>query len=156
MKKAVVKIGKTGKRITGILGFVTAIFAVWGIIKNYSTKDVTGEWYIEFKVNKSAYKPYLGESHTQKVYFVQNSSGVTGDGEKWKYNGKYLPAEMHRKIEYTGVVDGDELNAKYILHGEKRVSSGNIKVKISDNSMTGTFSGTAGESSGTVHGTKSN
>lgn len=156
MKRAIVKLGKTGKIIAAIFGFIIAAFGVWGIYKKCTTEDITGGWYLEFKVEKSAYKPFIGETHTQKVEFEQKDDIVTGNGEKWKYNGEYLPADMHRLVEYDGKVDGNSFTAKYILHGQKRVSIGRIVVKIIGNKMEGTFSGTAGESSGTVIGERIN
>lgn len=154
MKRTIAKIGKTGKRVTAIFSFITAFFAVWALIKVYTRKEVTGEWYVEFKVEKSSYRPYIGESHTQKIYFTQTDASVRGKAEKWEYNGKLLKFDMHRKLEYEGAIDGSILKATFVLHGRDRDSEGIICVEISGDgkTMTGTFSGTAGTTFGTVKG----
>jgi hypothetical protein len=155
-KKLLEKATKTHKFVTGSIGLLLGIIGVVALFNKYTTRNASGNWYIELKVEKSAYKPYIGETHTQKVFLIQNESSVRGDGEKWEYNGKYLPAEAHRKIEYEGYVDGSTLFAKYILHGQKRISEGSITVEISSDgkTMEGTFIGTAGETSGTLKGRK--
>lgn len=155
-KEIIEKATKTHKFITGGIGLLLGIVGVIALYNKYTTKNVSGNWYLELKVEKSSFRPYIGETHTQKVFFIQNESSVRGDGEKWEYNGKYLPAEAHRKIEYEGFVDGKDLFAKYVLHGQKRVSEGSITVKISSDgkTMEGSFMGTAGESSGTLKGKK--
>ena len=155
-KELIEKATKTHKFLAGGIGLFLGVIGVFAFFEKCSTENVSGNWYIELKVEKSAYKPYIGETHTQKVFFIQNENSVRGDGEKWEYNGKYLPAEAHRKLEYEGFMDGNTLFAKYVLHGLKRVSEGSISVVISDDgkTMEGTFMGTAGESSGTLKGRK--
>lgn len=74
MKRTIVKIGKTGKRITAFLGFFIA--TCWGIYAKYSAKDLSGEWRIEFKVEESSFKPYIGETHVQKIFFKQNENNI--------------------------------------------------------------------------------
>jgi hypothetical protein len=155
-KDFVEKASKTHKFVSGGIGLFLSLVAVFVFFKKCSTHNISGNWHLELNVEKSAYKPYIGETHTQKVFFIQNENSVRGDGEKWEYNGKYLPASAHRKLEYEGFIDGRKLFAKYVLYGLKRVSQGSITVEISDDgkTMEGTFMGTAGESSGTLKGRK--
>lgn len=155
-KELIEKATKTHKFVSGAIGLLLGIVGVVALYNKYSTKNVSGNWYIVLTVEKSAYRPYIGETHSQKVFFIQNDNSVSGDGEKWEYNGKYLPAEAHRKLEYAGFMDGSKLFAKYVLHGLKRTSQGSITVEISDDgkTMEGTFMGTAGESSGSLTGRK--
>lgn len=96
----------------------------------------------------------MGETHTQKVFFTQSEADIEGHGEKCEYNGQLLPFDAHRKLEYKGSIDEDELKATYVLHGLKRVSEGMIHLIISSDgkSLEGRFSGTAGETAGTVTG----
>ncbi len=152
MKRTVVKIGKTGKRITAILGFFIAIFSIWGIYQKFVTKDISGQWHLEFKVEKSSYKAYIGETHTQKIYFTQNENNIIGKGEKWQYNGEDLPFDQHRKVEYNGTISGSLLKALFVLHGLKRETDGEIVATIDGDTMEGTFSGTAADTKGTVRG----
>lgn len=78
--------------------------------------------------------------------FTQSDKNITGKGEKWEYNGEMLPYDKHRKIEYTGTLEGSELNAIYVLHGLEHDSEGSISATISDDGKTlnGTYYGTIG------------
>lgn len=156
MKKTILKISKTGKIITAILTFFLASIGTWTAINQYQTKNISGGWNLKFTNESSSYKPYIGETHTQKVYFTQSDQDITGEGEKWEYNGKYLQADMHRKIEYKGTIDGCECKATYVLFGKLRESCGNVCLKISSDgkSLQGTFSGTAGNTKGNITGEK--
>lgn len=155
-KDFVEKASKTHKFVSGGIGLFLSLVAVFVFFKKCSTHNISGNWCLELNVEKSAYKPYIGGTHTLKVVFIQNENNVRGDGEKWEYNGKYLPAKEHRKLEYDGSITGNKLFAKYVLYGLKRVSQGSITVKISDDgkTMIGTFKETAGESSGSLTGHK--
>ena len=154
MKRTIVKIGKTGKRVAAILSFIIALFTIWGIYEKYSTKDITGLWHIEFTVISSTKKSYIGETHTQRVYFKQSESDIEGKGEKWDYNGKPLPYDQHRKLEYSGTIKGKVLKAVYVLHGLLRETEGAIEVVFDGDKLEGTFTGTAADSKGTVKGEK--
>jgi hypothetical protein len=148
------KIGNTGKIIAGMLGFIIAISTCWQLYKTYSTKNISGKWKLKFVVEKCNHKAFIGENHTQITMFSQTDKTIIGKGEKWEYNGKILNFDMHRKIEYTGAIDGSKLNAIYVLHGRDRDSEGNILVTVSNDGrkMEGTYSGTIGNDSGTVTG----
>ena len=127
-------------------------------IKQFTTKNIAGEWYLKFTVVSTSYKPYVGDIHTQKLFLTQSDKNITGEGEKWEYNGKLLPFDSHRKVEYIGTIDGSEFKATYKLFGKLRESSGTICLKVSSDgkSVEGTFSGSAGDAKGTVTGDKIN
>jgi hypothetical protein len=154
MKRLFVKIGKTGKRITAVLAFITAVFGCWGIYKSYSTKDISGKWNLKFVVQKCNHKEYVGDVITQMTVFSQSDKNITGKGEKWTYRGEMLPFDQHRKIEYNGTIEGKEFRAIYVLHGLERDSEGSIVVTIGNDgkTMEGTFSGTIGNDSGIITG----
>lgn len=158
MKKVISHISNTNKFVTAVLTLFTLVIATWVIIKQFSAKNISGEWYLKFTIVSSSYQPYIGETHTQKVFFTQSESNITGDGEKWEYNGKLLPFDSHRKVEYTGTLDGKDIQATFKLYGKLRESSGTIALKISSDGkhVEGTFSGTAGNSKGSVTGDKVN
>lgn len=139
-----------------VLGLFIAVVTVIVTLKSWTNKNISGGWKIKFNVEKSSYSPYIGETHVQKVFFIQNDCSITGDGEKTEYNNRALPSHQHRKLEYEGNVDGSTLIAKYVLHGERRISTGSINAHISDDGKTlaGTFTGTAGNSEGTISGQK--
>ena len=158
LKKIVSQISTTGKFVTAVLTLFTLVIASWVVVKQFSTKDISGEWYLKFSVVSSSYKPYIGETHTQKIFFTQSDNRLIGNGEKWEYNGKLLPFDSHRKVEYIGTLDGSDFRATFKMYGKLRESSGIICLKISSDgkSVEGTFSGSAGNSKGTITGEKIN
>lgn len=147
---------------TFIGAVITLLFSFFGYyIKNNLYKspvryNIAGAWKLKFTNNYSSYKPFIGESHTQKVFWSQNENNITGNGEKWEYNDKLLPSNMHRKLEYSGSIEANCLKAVFKLFGLKRESSGSIEVILSEDGkkMKGTFIGTAGDTKGTVTGEK--
>jgi hypothetical protein len=151
-------VGKTVTAISVVVGIAASVIACWQFFKSATKHNLAGEWKLKFKVESSTYKPYVGETHTQKVFFHQNDCEITGQGEKCEYNGAPLPFNMHRKLEYIGQVDDNNFKANYTLHGLKRETPGIIDMEISDGGrrMSGRFSGTAGNASGTVEGEKIN
>lgn len=142
--------------VISILTFVTLIISCWQWYKSTSTQDLAGAWEITFVNESSSYKPYIGETHMQKVFFSQNAGSISGSGEKWEYNGKLLPFDQHRKIEYVGTLDGNLLKATFKLYGLRRESSGSIDVELFEGGkrMVGRFMGTAGDTRGSVAGEK--
>jgi len=150
------RIGKTGKTVGLILAIVTGVFSCWQINNVLNKQNIAGAWELKFIVETSSYKPYIGESHTQKVSFSQDDFSISGEGEKWEYNGKLLPFDSHRRIKYKGSIEDNCLMAAYELFGLERISNGKIKVTLSEDGkeMTGRFNGTAGNSTGTVTGKK--
>lgn len=158
MKEVISNISKTNKFITATLTLFTLVIGSWLIVKQFTTKDIAGEWYLKFTVVSSSYKPYIGETHTQKLFLTQSDKNIIGEGEKWEYNGKLLPFDSHRKVAYIGTIDGSEFKATYKLFGKLRESSGTICLQVSSDgkSIEGKFSGSAGNAKGTVTGEKIN
>ncbi len=156
MKAFFDRIGKTGTAISVVLGILASVIACWQFFKTTTKHNLAGQWKLRFKVESSTYKPYIGETHTQKVFFHQNEFEITGKGEKWEYNGELLPFDKHRKLEYIGELENDCFKANYTMYGLKRESVGIIDVKITDDGrrFSGNFTGTAGDASGTVEGEK--
>lgn len=154
MKKFFEKIGKTGTVIISIFTFITLIISCWQFYDSIRHENITGQWYLTFTNESSSYRPYIGETHTQKVFFTQDKCSIEGEGEKWEYNGVVLPFNMHRRLNYKGTVEGKRITARYILNGLKRESEGNIDVVINQDGKTlmGKFSGTAGDTKGSVYG----
>jgi hypothetical protein len=147
-------LGKTGTAITAILTILVGVTATWAIISDYHTKNMDGGWHLKFTVNSSSYKPYIGKTHTQKIVFTQKNKSVIGNVQKWEYNGKLLPFDMSRTLEYIGYVDGSQFNARFKFFGKSRQSEGNICLQVSEDGkhVEGTFIGTAGNNKGTVTG----
>lgn len=154
MKTFFNRIGKTGTVISVFVGIVASVITCWQFFKSATVHNLAGQWKLKFKVESSTYKTYIGETHTQKIFFHQNESEITGKGEKWEYNGELLSFDKHRKLEYIGKVENDCFKASYTLYGLLRESTGMITLNISDGGrrMSGRFTGTAGDASGTVEG----
>jgi hypothetical protein len=156
MKTFFDRIGKTGTAVSLIFGIIVSIITIWQFFKSSTRHNLTGDWKLKFEVESSSYSPYIGETHTQKFFFNQADCAITGAGEKWEYNGRFLPYDMHRKVEYLGELDDDIFKATFKLFGLKRETVGIIEVTLTDGGkkMAGIFSGTAGNTKGTVVGEK--
>lgn len=156
--KIIDTIGKTGAFFIALFTIICFIPSLRQIYIDYKTPDISGQWKLLFINESSSKKAYVGEMHSQKVHFTQNDKAITGVGEKWEYNGKLLPFDMHRKLEYQGVIKENCFKAMYKLFGLKRESSGEVDITISDDekTMTGSFCGTAGDCKGTITGEKIN
>lgn len=153
-KKTIVTLINANKSISAILGLIIALAAVWALFKDWRTGNIRGQWQLTFINENCSYIPYINETHTQRIFFTQNEKTISGDGEKWEYNGQLLPFDKHRKLEYKGTIDGKEIEATYVLHGEKRISNGKVHLKLANDgkTLTGTFSGTAGSCDGKIEG----
>jgi hypothetical protein len=154
MKNTFDRLTKPWKLLVAGISFIAVLIPCWQFYKSSTTHKIAGGWRIKFNIVSSAYKPYVGETHVQKIFFTQNDCEISGNGEKIEYNGKPLKSDMHRQIEYKGAIDDDFLKATYVLHGLLRPSSGVIEVTLTDGGkkMAGSFSGTAGDCKGTVEG----
>lgn len=147
-------IGKTGTAVSIVIGIAASWIACWQFFKSTTKHNLAGQWKLKFVVESSSYKQYVGETHTQKIFFHQNDFEITGKGEKWEYNGTFLPYNKHRKLEYIGELKDDCFKASYTLHGLLRESIGMIDMQITEGGrrMNGRFTGTAGDASGSVEG----
>jgi hypothetical protein len=154
MKKLLDKIGKTGAALGVFLGIVTGVITCYQVFKSSTKHNIAGSWKLKFVVESSSMNAYIGEVHTQRISFCQNECEISGNGEKWEYNGKLLPFKSHHKLEYQGAIDNDCLKATYKLFGLLRETSGDIVVTLSADGkkMIGRFTGTAADSKGTVEG----
>src|ERR1700740_2287443 len=152
MKRTRAKIAKANKSLTAWVGLFVTIVAAIVIIQNWRTKDATGRWKLTFTNVECTYTPYVNETCTQTVTFIQTEKNVTGTGEKLWYNGKKLPPEQRRRLEYKGTISGKELTLNYDLHGKRRETGGIVRLSISKDGETleGIFQGDAGECGGTV------
>lgn len=156
IKKLIDKIGKTATIIISVLTIIALSYGSIQMYKSITRKDLVGKWKLRFVIESSSMKRYVGGTHTQIVFFSQNESVVSGNGEKWEYNDEFLPYEQHRKLEYNGIIEDDCLKATFKMFGLLRESCGIIDVIVSNDGkkMVGTFCGTAADSKGVVTGEK--
>jgi len=138
------------------IGVLTALFLNINDIKNLfsSDVDITGEWYVSFKVEQTSYNLYKGKVSEYKIHFMQNNEKIKGDGEKWKYDDRELPSNEHDPIIITGKYKNDSVYFTYTLKGQLRESTGSFVVALENDELKGHFSGTAAATKGSVYGNR--
>lgn len=156
MKSFLLKFFKTNKILSAILTLFISTVGVYTIISNWQTKDISGEWHLTFYNDECDYLDYTGDSILIRFFFQQNKDVVSGEAEKWAYNGKELHSSNRRKLKFQGNVTGDKIELIYTLFGERRESTGKMSLQVSNNEayIEGKYSGTAGNCKGKVAGKK--
>ena len=113
------------------------------------THDLNGEWKLTFYIESSTLKRYIGKSSGNKILVHTNDEKFDAKGERWWVDEVTIPFSEHDRIEFAGTLKEEQLNATYILYGQKRTSSGSIKMHLIDeNHLVGTFTGTAADTKG--------
>lgn len=111
--------------------------------------DLNGEWKLTFYIESSTLKRYIGKSSGNKIMIHTNDESFDAKGERWWVDDVAIPFSQHDRIEFTGTIKEEELNATYTLYGQQRTSSGSIKMHLIDeNHLEGTFTGTAADTKG--------
>jgi len=156
MKKFMTKANTGWKFLGAFMTFVTLAYGSYQAYDHFRTPSITGEWFITIKNLESTKHDYVGDETVIKAYFTQKDKEVTGHGEKWRYRGKDLDYEQHRRYEFDGYVERDGVVINFVLHGQKRETTGNFYVEITDEGkkMKGTFTGTAADCKGTLTAVK--
>lgn len=139
------------------MGFITGMFTVIGSIYgavNYfadtvGKKEINGEWKLTFYIESSTLKRYIGKSSGNRIVVTTDNEKFKAKGERWWVDDVEIPYSEHDIIEFEGQLKGSDLTATYTLYGQKRTSVGSIKMKVVNNdSMFGSFTGTAANTSG--------
>lgn len=113
------------------------------------THDLNGEWKLTFYIESSTLKRYIGKSSGNKILVHTNDQKFDASGERWWVDEVAIPFSEHDRIEFAGTLKEEQLNATYILYGQKRTSSGSINMHLLDeNHLVGTFTGTAADTKG--------
>ncbi len=142
------------KRMIEMILLITAIIGVCPIISSaynkFHTKGFNGKWKITCNIKNSTLQRYIGRSSGWKIFFIQDGDKVSGKGEMFWVDNKEIPYSQHIPITMEGKIDGNNMILTYTQYGEKRVSYGEIKLKIDEEEIAeGNFSGTAANTSGT-------
>lgn len=155
MKTLFNKLGKTGAIVATIIGILTGLIALNEEWCNFKQKEISGEWKIKCNIENSSYKAYIGKSCGFKIFFNQQEKNLKGVGEMCWVNDDEIPFSEHIKIDLEGKINKDDVEITYTQYGQKRTTSGTMKLKlISELEMEGVFSGTAANSDGTVKAIK--
>ena len=86
------------------------------------------------------------------MFFIQDGEKIKGEGEMFWIDDQEIPYTQHSRIIMEGMVEDEYVKIAYTQFGERRTTSGSMKLRItSDNEMTGTFEGTAANSKGVVN-----
>jgi hypothetical protein len=136
--------------ISGLVGIIAGIIAIWQYIESKSVQNVSGSWTIRTKVLNSSLKRYHGLTLGYKVFVHQDGMNLTCSGEKcWENEGE-IPFSRRTPIELQGTIDGGTLKLRVIEKGQRRPTTGFITCSFSsaDNKFIGTFESTAANSSG--------
>lgn len=106
-------------------------------------------------IKETSYKPYQGMTVSYDTTIVQKESDFKLTAEKTKVNETPLSSSEKVLLKGEGSIHGKALFLKYVLLGSKRHSSGHMNLTVNKkNYISGTFKGTAANSSGEVEFTR--
>ncbi len=132
------------------LCLIILLTGITALIKQYSRKNIEGQWKMTFINERGIYKPDTDETHTHQILFTQNEEAILGAGENRENPENLFP----HKMEYKGVLDDDVLKITYKLSGNEKETIGIIEATITGDgkNLMGTFTGTGDNTKGTVMG----
>jgi hypothetical protein len=146
------------KRSWMIVGGVATVAGILGVVLAYldyeerhPAFDLTGDWLIEDTIQATNYQPFEGMKISFRISLVQQGAELTGTGEKWSQDGKWLPTSLHTPIRITkGTIKGGRIDASFEEQGPKRPTSGTFYWTYDSTAMrlVGTFSSSSGETHG--------
>lgn len=139
-----------------VIGVAAGICAIVQFIETRSEVDLCGEWKVADTIESTSYKPYKGLELGFRVFIKQKGDSFTAEGEKCWVNGKELPISQRTPIYLEGVIKKDKVHANIIEKGLNRRTIGAFVWTLSNDNknMVGTFTSTAGSSSGRSIATK--
>ena len=142
--------------VIGVIALLVALFLDVNDIRNLFKKriDITGEWKLKFRIQESSYSQYVDKVAEYKVYFIQEGNKINGQGEKWKFDEKFVPYSEHSPLIIEGKYKNDTIYCKYILKGSLRETTGNFKAFYDNGKLIGSFSGTGADAKGLIFGDK--
>lgn len=148
---------KTFNKFNILIGFIASVVTVIGFIMIYipkSSSDLTGEWLMTSKIEKSDYKAYIGSSVQWTMFITECENKVKGTAEKIKINGIDLDYKQRTSLEFEGVIEKNRLVINYFENGKMRRTSGIINVILEKDKFSGQFSQTAASAGGSILGIK--
>jgi serine/threonine protein kinase len=154
-----------------IVSLVTIIAGIIGVIQYRQSRpgyDLTGEWKITNTIEATSYNPYQGLRLGYRVFLQQRGHDISGSGEKWWENEKEIPFRYHSPITVTGTIKDDKISLTVVEQGSRRQTTGTFtwvattkddrswKMTRKADHLTGTFTSTAANSSGSSVGERIN
>jgi hypothetical protein len=119
--------------------------------------DLTGSWNMVMTTEETTFKPFEGLEVEFLIFITQQKENVEGQGEKIKENREELSGKQKTKLSFTGNVQDSTVVLNYTNFGAKRVSLGQISLKLNeDGELKGTHTASAANSKGPVHMTRNN
>ncbi|HEX3036705.1 MAG TPA: response regulator [Thermodesulfobacteriota bacterium] len=118
--------------------------------------NLTGEWKLIHKVERTLYNPYKGMTLGYRVTLKQNGKNIMGKAEKWWEDGEKIPPTARSDILIIGTLDGRILTATFVEEGTLRTTGGSLVWTVSPDGkeFQGSFTSTAAGSSGISVGNK--
>jgi serine/threonine protein kinase len=145
-----------------MIASVTALLILGGLIGIYTFRhnspkiDLSGEWKIENTIQSTSFHPFQGLRLGYRVFLSQRGTDLTGTGEKWSEDDKWLPPKAHTPIQISASISGNKIFATFQETGAQRTTTGTFDwtYQPETNSLSGTFSSTAADSRGSSVGVR--
>src|SRR4051812_39999117 len=111
-------ITRNGADLSRRLGYLATIITI--LVGAVSLKEhfdrrpkfnLSGRWIIEDKIDKTAYKPYLGGTAMFSVAINQTGTDFSGVGEKIMQAAHELVGRERASLSIQGHIDGDKVTA---------------------------------------------
>ncbi len=137
----------------GLIALLSIAAAVVGVIQymeEHPRLDLTGEWIMVNTIDRTSFRPYKGLRLGYRMFFHQDGSSLTGDGEKCWENGAEIPATERVPLHLVGSVRGDDVVCTFIEKGMRRQTTGTVvwSARARGDSLLGEFTHTAANASG--------
>lgn len=135
---------------------IAALLILGGLIGVYAFKhsspkiELSGEWKIENTIQSTSFHPFQDIRLGYRVFLSQRGTEITGTGEKWSEDDKWLPPKAHTPIQISASIRGNRIFATFQETGAQRTTTGTFDwtYERETNRLSGTFSSTAADSSG--------
>jgi len=142
--------------LTGLIAVAFISAALGQPIQTRPAYNLTGQWHMVDVIESSARPQYEGLRLGFQVVLSQRGNEISGTGEKWTENGRWLPPGARSLIIIEGSVSGDLLDATFTEVGARRSTTGILLLRIQGkgNRLEGRFACTAADSRGRSMATK--
>jgi hypothetical protein len=118
--------------------------------------NLTGDWRLTNTIETTSYPGYANLRIGYRLAINQTGKEFTGEGEKISEDDRPLKPEERTPIHVTGSVSEDGVGATFVEEGARRKTSGRFAwtVSGSGNGLSGTFSSSAANASGSSVATR--
>jgi hypothetical protein len=143
-----------GASIATAVGVISGAIAIYSFVTAHPRCNVSGDWTITNKIESTSYHPFQGLALGYRVTFIQDGANISGSGEKWSENNKWLEPRAHTHITIKGIANGGHISATFEEDGAVRKTVGTLEwtYQSSPERVTGSFTSTAANSRGSSAG----